>query len=127
MRRTEDQLELEKQQAELVSKHILYLKEENNTLRRRVQRTKELLQVSQLKTRERMKKEKEKMFGKISDTESASHAFDNLSYASMSQMGGIGSVKVDIGRVEAINQNVTSVLNSKTPIEAAQAILKTFK
>ena len=42
--------------------------------------------------------------------------------------GGLGGpIKVDINRVEAINQNILSVLNSKTPMEAAQAILKTFR
>ena len=72
-RRTENQLELEKQQGELIAKHIEFLKDDNKTLRRRITRTKELLAENQDKFRVKMKKEKEKALGKVSDTESASH------------------------------------------------------
>ena len=68
--------------------------------------------------------------GKISDTESASLNFENMSSFGSTQGGGLGlanSYKADIKRVETINMNLLSVVNSKTPFEAIQAVLKTLK
>ena len=47
--------------------------------------------------------------------------------ASVSAVGGYGSVKVDIKKVEMINANVLQILTSKTPFEAMLQLTKTFK
>ena len=46
--------------------------------------------------------------------------------ASFSALGA-GSQKIDIKKVEMINQNVLQILTSKTPFETMQQVIKTFK
>lgn len=52
---------------------------------------------------------------------------DQHSYASLSALGGYTSQRVDVKKVQYINQNVQNFLSSKTPLETTLAILKTYK
>lgn len=81
--------------------------------------------------RERTKKEQERAErggGRNSEIDSASlRDADGQSVASLSALGGYGSQRIDLKKVEMINQNIQQVLISKIPLEAMQQVLKTYK
>ena len=81
--------------------------------------------------RDRTKKEQEKEkagAGRNSEIDSASlKDIEGHSVASLSALGGYASQRIDIKKVEMINQNIQQVLISKHPLEAMQQVLKTYK
>ena len=108
------------------------LLEENRILRRNLKRAKQVLEEKDNEVRAKQKydaeREKAGLAGRNSDADS--HSFrdtDAVSMASVSAVGGYGSVKVDIKKVEMINANVLQILTSKTPFEAMLQLTKTFK
>ena len=75
-----------------------------------------------------IEKEKAGTAGRVSELDSHSNKdTDTHSIASLSALGGYGSQKLDIKKVELINQNVSMMVSCKTAFDTMQQVLKTFK
>ena len=108
------------------------LQEENKVLKRNIKRAKQVLveKEERIKAKQRREIEREKggAGGRNSDIDSNSlKDADGHSMASFSALGGYGVTKIDIKKVELINQNIKEVLLSKNPLDTMLAVIKTFK
>ena len=130
--KTEAQLSIEKLNVETAQIGIEELLEENKVLKRNIQRAKQVLaeKQDQIKKKERKEAEKEKLgqAGRTSEVDSHSlKDVDGHSMASFSALGGYASQRVDIKKVEQINQNLQLILHSRQAFDAMLLVLKMYK
>ena len=107
--KTEVQLSVERWNVEQAYIGVEELQEENKILKRNIKRAKEFLEEKRekVKKRERKLAAIEKGVGRMSDLDSNSiKDGDNHSMTSFSALGGYGSQRIDIKKVEQINQNL---------------------
>ena len=128
--KTENQLSLERKNVDIANLGIEELIEENKTLKRNIKRTKMILDEKMLN--QPSQKAKDRRFSldrqnpldrRDSDSNTSTYSNDRQS---LSALGG-GVQKLDIKKVETINHNVTQMIFAKSPFDAMQLILKTFK
>ena len=94
-------------------------------LKRNIKRIKQVLDEKQdfikAKIKKEIEREKAGAAGKLSELDTHSNKdTDTHSIASLSALGGYGSQKLDIKKVELINTNVSMMVSCKTAFDTMQ-------
>lgn len=130
--KTQHQLTIEKSNVERAQNSVDEMVSENEVLRRNIKRLRQLLEIKKSEAQARQKKQTNKDKGAERSSEVDSTSLKDIeghSFASLSALGGAGygSQRIDIKKVEMINQNVTQMMIAKTPLESMLLTIKAYK